>query len=270
MKFWKLVGTGNDFIFIDVRQNPLSLASRKGLVQTLCDRHWGIGADGVVFVEDNSGNSAVPIKWDFYNSDGSSAEMCGNAARCMGLWASRHLNQGELAFLTRAGVVRAEANGNMVSVRLDFMQLEPKPVAFESRKGHQIAYLINTGVPHFVVEVSQPPVELKLSLEQEEAITCLRFHPEAGVSGANVTFLHRADEQRFSSVTFERGVEGLTLSCGTGVLAAAAVGLGGSPHTKAIVQTPGGELHVKILNSREMMLSGPVQESFSGEWMERS
>lgn len=266
LPFVKLVGTGNDFVFIDAR-NGLPSAfiqrPRQELVRRLCDRHFGIGADGVVFVENASSSERLPgrLRWDFYNSDGSSAEMCGNATRCMGRWAERVLGVSQVEFETTAGLVRAYAHGDLIESELSFVSASLKSIQFEHQGRLETAFLVNTGVPHAVYETSKIETASRLV----DVIRALRFHPETGARGANVTFLERVGRSSYKTVTYERGVEDFTLSCGTGVLASAAVGLSSDGAFAADVETPGGKLEVRYKDGfKGVSLIGPAAVVFSG------
>lgn len=256
----KLVGTGNDFLFIDGRSEMPEGVSRETLVQRLCDRHFGIGADGLVFVESHEGL----YEWDFYNTDGSHAEMCGNATRCLGRWASLKLGANEIDFKTAAGNVHVEVNGEIVKSYLDFVSAKPVLKNLSVVGRDVVVYWIDTGVPHFVAKVDS----VTESMKDLEMIRALRFHAEGGPRGANVTFLEINGPTSFKTVTYERGVEGFTLSCGTGVIAAAAVGLKltGSSSLEADVEAPGGQLHVKFEPTFEgVTLTGPALRVFETE-----
>lgn len=250
----KFVATGNDFIFVDARL-PLptifARASRAEFAKKLCDRHFGVGADGVVFVQQD----AQGLSWDFYNNDGSHAEMCGNATRCMGRWAQDVLQVNSVEFRTAAGKVVATVEGDEVVSRLDFVHPAPKWIYADNHR----AALLNTGVPHIVVND-----KIESAKSNWQAIKSWRFHKEAGVAGANVTFLEIESPTRFKTITFERGVEGFTLACGTGVLAAAAVGLiEEKSGFDADVIAPGGRLHVHFNRDfNGAILKGPARLVF--------
>ena len=250
----KLNATGNDFIFIDARvhlEGAFAKISREELTRKLCNRHFGVGADGAVFV----GQDAGGLFWDFYNSDGSHAEMCGNATRCMGRWAQAILHQESVEFRTVAGKVVATVQGENVVSKLDFVHPSPKYIYADNHR----ATLVNTGVPHIVVQEKIDTLHADW-----KAIQSWRFHKEAGIAGANVTFLEIEGPTRFKTVTFERGVEGFTLACGTGVLAAAAVGLVEEKSGfDADVTAPGGRLHVHFNRDfNGAVLTGPAQLVF--------
>lgn len=256
----KLVGTGNDFLFVDARATlPGRFASvpRAELVQRLCDRHFGLGSDGAVFVE----KTQAGYRWDFFNTDGSYAEMCGNATRCFGRWANLKLGLNEIEFETLVGQVKVTIEHDEVTSYLGFVSAELKLLKLPIGTHELPVYFTNTGVPHFVVKVDQ----LEEAQVAGDVIQALRFHPSAGPRGSNVTFLEVVAAHKFKTVTFERGVEDFTLSCGTGVLAAAAVGLqlGGSLELEADVTTPGGELKVKYgPGFKTVWLTAPAIEVF--------
>lgn len=251
----KLVGTGNDFLFIDGRASlpgEFALSTRPEIVRRLCDRHFGLGSDGLVFVE--SANSRY--SWDFYNTDGSHAEMCGNATRCFGRWASLKLGLSEIEFTTAAGQARVTVEGDTVSSFLNFVSAHPKFQRLKTHDGRDVGvFWVDTGVPHFVAKV--PSIEN--ARKNLESIRELRFHPFGGPRGSNVTFLEVLGPAKFKTVTYERGVEDFTLSCGTGVIAAAALGLqlaaadgpsvaldAEQAELEADVEAPGGHLRVRF------------------------
>ena len=265
LPFTKLNATGNDFVFIDARRTlptEFSTIARAELAKRICDRHFGIGADGLVFVE--QGSAPALLKWDFYNNDGSHAEMCGNASRCMGRWAAANLDAKSVSFETAAGLVTASTEGNSIASSLEYLKLSFTALPFERAGRRAEAQLVNTGVPHAVFEAA----DLSKRESLVEVINALRFHPLAGQKGANVTFLQKHSAESFSTVTFERGVEDYTLSCGTGVLAAAAVGLLGTGKTRAKVKAPGGELEVRFGEKQGAVLVGPADLVFEGNLRE--
>jgi diaminopimelate epimerase len=264
LPFYKIVGTGNDFLFLDFRNEVKLPVARAEFVRRIANRHLGVGSDGVVFVEKQGSD----LKWDFYNPDGSSAAMCGNALRCMGRWAKTVLGKDEVQFHTRLGLVTVRCEDGRFNAQLKGLNVSPRPLPYEIDGAALEANLINTGVPHAVVRVSTITNE-DLLLKH---VPPLRRHPAVGVEGANVTFVQVVDAKEFKTVTFERGVEGFTLSCGTGVLAAAAEGLGFIPsETSAKLTTPGGVLEViykdnfsvaHLIGPAEVICSGVLEERF--------
>ncbi len=271
LKVEKYVGTGNDFIIIDEQQSlPLEVLKvpRSEIVRKLCHRNFGVGADGVLFLSRKTEDSFC---WYFYNSDGSTAEMCGNATRCVGRWAQKNLGLSKIQLTTAVGVVRIESSERVVTTHLDYLSLEFQSLAVEVGGRKTVATFVNTGVPHVVVEVAN--MDAIESSEIRDVIKAFRFHPETGSKGTNVTFLRVSPpapgsvECALATTTFERGVEGFTLSCGTGVLAAAAAALVKLPNTAlrilptalCMVKTPGGELSVQFGSDwRGASLTGPA------------
>ena len=246
----KLVATGNDFLFIDARADlphPFSTMARDEL-----------GADGLVFVEQRSGQ----LSWDFYNNDGSVAEMCGNATRCMGRWAQRFLRSSQVEFQTLAGRVRVTSSPNAVESQLDFVRPHFNRITVNG----ETATLLNTGVPHIVVETPSIESSRRDAARDTQLIQRWRWHASAGEKGANVTFLEIVGGGHFKTVSFERGVEGFTLACGTGVLAAAAVGLKQQNLLRAEVIAPGGRLQVTFNEGFQgANLTGPAAFVFGTE-----
>ncbi len=251
LKFSKLVGTGNDFIFINLMDDGLSAIphiSREHIATQICDRHFGVGADGIIFVE--QGSQLSNLKWDFYNRDGSQAEFCGNAARCFGRWAQHYLKRSDLVFESLIGevsvsIIKQKAEDRFV-VHLHELSATPKEIDLrapeflpyvDSLSKVKHVYLVNSGVPHFVCMS-----KVKLSPEEKlQIVGAFRFHASAGLNGANVTFLFDGETE-----TFERGVEDFTLSCGTGVVASAICLWKTQKLADIALHTPGGALRVEI------------------------
>lgn len=268
LEFTKMTGAGNDFLIIDGREPDFAVRwqSRWGhqaifqTAQLICDRHFGLGADGLVIVRPPSAPE-VDFAWEFYNSDGSPAEMCGNAARCVARWAQRFgVTSSPMTFATLAGPVRAEilADGR-TTIDLpplareawdQTVKLESQMVEFD---------FIDSGVPHIVLKrppsLTGPLTDQKLKALASELRNHSIFHPQ----GANVTVVKTLGPGRLEAVTFERGVEDFTLACGTGAVAAAAWLIHHQPRTGAIeVKMPGGVLSVEF-SGRVPRLTGPAQ-----------
>jgi len=215
MEFSKIEGTGNDFVVIDNRRGefeafcgeiPLESAVRK-----ICDRKRGVGADGLILIENSR---KFDFKWRFFNSDGSVAEMCGNGARCASRFAyERGIAPKEMKFETDAGVIESEVKDKSVRVKLT----PPRELKLNIRAEGLTVHYINTGVPHVVVFVERID-----SVNVREVGRKLRFSEVFAPKGANVNFAEvRLD--RIVVRTYERGVEDETLACGTGAVASAIV-----------------------------------------------
>ncbi len=214
--FYKLSGSGNDFIIIDNRNRIVTEENLPDFVAKVCRRKMSVGADGFILVEDSD---SVDFKWRFFNSDGSRAEMCGNGARCVARFAYLNKIAGtEMSFETIAGVVSAEVKNDMVKIKMTdpadlkvnyTLELENGPLSLSS---------VNTGVPHAVVTTDNLNNVEIVKLGKE-----IRFHEKYAPSGTNVNFICPQKNGKISVRTYERGVEDETLACGTGSVAAAIV-----------------------------------------------
>ncbi len=220
IKFTKMSASGNDFIVIDNRKKQISDVSSQmsEFVRKVCQRKMGIGADGVLLIEESS---EVNFKMRIFNPDGGEVEMCGNGARCIALWAkSKIKNQkSKIEIETKAGVLEAEVvsddrvkikMGNPANPKLNFkLSVDNKEYEVHS---------INTGVPHVVLFVED--LEAARVTELGEKI---RHHQEFAPEGTNANFIKVRDENSLDIRTYERGVEDETLACGTGACASAIV-----------------------------------------------
>lgn len=230
--FWKMSGAGNDFIIIDNRAGLVSADEIRPSVPRLCAPRVSLGADGLILIERASG--AADFKWRFFNADGSEAEMCGNGARCAARFA--HLNgiaPARMTFETIAGPIQAEVAGARVRVRLTDPRGLTLGIRLQMNGDAEIAaHFVNTGVPHAVVFVDDPG-----SIDVPGVGRAVRFHPEFAPAGANANFVRVDGRHAMRIRTYERGVEGETLACGTGSVASAVVaaarGLVDSPVTLA-------------------------------------
>jgi diaminopimelate epimerase len=215
--FFKMTGSGNDFIIIDNRSQQIQSDQCLDLVRLACRRKLSVGADGLILIENDP---EVDFRWRFFNADGSEAEMCGNGARCAARFA--HLkgitHKQQMAFRTLAGIIRAEIKGERVKVRLTppqklnlgiTLQVEERPLSLD---------FIDTGVPHVVHLVAdQSTLE---TIDVFRLGRALRYHPHFQPSGANANFAAVNDPHHMAVRTYERGVEAETLACGTGSIAA--------------------------------------------------
>jgi len=235
--FSKLNGSGNDFLLIDNRERIMRGADLPAFVGKVCDRLRSLGADGVIFIEKSR---RADFRWQFFNADGSRAEMCGNGGRCAARFAvERKIAGKSLGFETDAGLIRAEVSGRRVK-----LQMTPPHGLALSRSltlgGRKIEYsFLNTGVPHAVLFV--PDLEKIDLLGTGRGV---RTHRAFAPRGTNVNFVQvRNNEVRIR--TYERGVEGETLACGTGAVAAGILSaLHGHVRPPVSVRTRGGEVLV--------------------------
>lgn len=252
----KMSGAGNTFVLVDATKTSTWLdieanlsIKRRFFAKMICDRTLGVSADGVLFLQD--GEDFCDYKWDFYNADGSNAEMCGNAARCAALFVSEYLSSslgGTYKFKTGAGPVTAQVLGDeRVRVHMPIVKdyQELKTLVIDD-KPHDFSF-VNSGVPHLVMRLSNygQVTELK------EVARKARNHKDLGPKGSNVTFYAKEKAGFIKAVTFERGVEDYTQACGTGAVAAAYVEFKKSGERNLDVQMPGGTLSVQISEASE-------------------
>src|SRR5687767_4719279 len=263
LKLTKMNGAGNDFVLIDNRQGKIHLAPEQ--VVRLCDRHRGVGADGLFLLIPNSSGKA-DWSWEFYNSDGSTADMCGNGARCFARFIERTVGAKDTTtFETGAGVITAAFQGNSVTVSLTQprdLQLGQKVI---TKEGPLSVHSLNTGVPHAIVFVPDADQAMVQQLGQE-----LRHHPHFAPKGTNVNFVQVLGKNSIRVRTYERGVEGETLACGTGVTASALIASRVHGFTSPIkVQVQGGDIlevgfSEQAGNFSDVRLTGPAEFVFEG------
>src|SRR3954470_6110339 len=210
--FTKMNGAGNDFVLIDNRERKIKL-TRDQIVR-LCHRQRGVGADGLFLLVPNTSGKAQ-WTWEFYNSDGSTAEMCGNGARCFARFVARKTGaNGPITFETGAGVITATFQGERVTVNLT----PPKDLKLDQlgpgSSGNRQVHSFNTGLPHAVISVPDADKALVQQLGAE-----IRFHQQFAPKGTSVNFVQVLGPNRIRVRTYERGVQGEPLACGTGVSA---------------------------------------------------
>ena len=261
MKFYKYQGTGNDFIFIDNRENSFPKTDSK-LIEKLCDRRFGIGADGLILLENDA---ETDFRMVYYNSDGNQSSMCGNGGRCIVAFAkSLNLINGQTTFLATDGLHHAYILENGI-ISLGMKDVDEVKI--------QDGYVfLNTGSPHHVMLVDD--------LENYDVKTNgakIRYSDLYGESGSNVNFVKQQSlrdskqSNHFQLRTYERGVEDETYSCGTGATAVAiamyAIGKTNSNHIKLDVE--GGKLEVSFEKEgsvyTNVFLKGPATFVFEGE-----
>ncbi|NTV13639.1 MAG: diaminopimelate epimerase [Desulfobulbaceae bacterium] len=277
LRFTKMNGTGNDFILVDNRELGIAKAEMAGLAKRLCHRQFSVGADGMIFVENTTG---ADFRWQFYNADGSEAEMCGNGARCAARYAyTKGFAKKHMRFATIAGLIEAQIVGHNVKIRLtsptDIVLSRSIEIDGEQREIHSI----NTGVPHavhFVRDNTATPVKKWGRL--------IRHHKLFEPAGTNVNFV-QLPENELHVRTYERGVEDETLACGTGAVASALIAaLHGHVTSPVKVRTTGGDelrIHFTLLDVgdspessealrheqriAEVFLEGPASLVYEGE-----
>ena len=264
IEFTKMNGAGNDFVLLDNRQGHLRLSREQ--VARLCHRQQGVGADGLMLLVPCASGKA-DWAWRFYNNDGSDAEMCGNGARCFARYLQRLTGVSrDLTFETVAGVIKASFVGERVTVNLTTphsLRLH-EPVTLSI--GTQAIHSLNTGVPHAVLFVPDADKAMVPVLGNE-----IRFHPHFAPRGTNVNFVQLLGPSHIRVRTYERGIEGETLACGTGVSAAAMIAARVHGCASPVqVQVQGGDtLEVSFREEQgsftEVRLNGPADFVFDGK-----
>ncbi|WMW78423.1 diaminopimelate epimerase [Flavobacterium sp. 20NA77.7] len=251
--FYKYQGTGNDFIIIDNRQLDFPKNDTK-LIARLCDRRFGIGADGLMLLEQHE---SYDFRMIYYNADGSTSTMCGNGGRCLVAFAKKlGLVISEAHFEASDGYHYAKINGDTIALQMiDVTEIKMNDT-------YQFVY---TGSPHHV--------ELVTNLNDYDVKMCgakIRYSDLYGASGSNVNFVEQENENTFKVRTYERGVEDETLSCGTGVTAVAIAmhQLRKTLSTSIDLLVPGGKLQVRFSKEgqhyKNIFLIGPAEFVFEG------
>ena len=258
--FLKMQASGNDFILINNFAGRIGARQGPELARKLCRRRISVGADGLILIEPPK-NPGHAFAWRFYNADGSEAEMCGNGGRCAARFAVEEgLAESPLVFETLAGEIRAEVRNSRVKVELTpprDLRLNIKiPLEGEVLEAH----FVNTGVPHTVILVE----DLE-GVPVRELGRRVRYHERFAPAGTNVNFVTVEPEGGLSIRTYERGVEGETLACGTGASAAALIaerlGLVRSPVS---VRTRSGEVLTIHLEGERISLEGEARKIYKG------
>jgi diaminopimelate epimerase len=251
--FFKYQGTGNDFIMIDNRNFDFKINAK--IIKKLCDRRFGIGADGLILLENDNSSD---FKMVYFNADGNESTMCGNGGRCIVAFAKKlNIINNKTTFKAIDGLHEAEIDEN------ENVHLKMNDVAEISSNG--LSFFLNTGSPHHVEWF-----ENIADLDIKNLGAKVRYDEIYQPSGCNVNFIQTISDSKIIVRTYERGVEDETLSCGTGVTAAAiAFHFSGKTKSKTIeINTLGGSLQVKFnpIDDRyeDVFLVGPATFVFEG------
>jgi len=255
INFEKYEGTGNDFVMIDNRNDFFPKKDIK-LIAHLCDRRFGIGADGLILLE-NDPNS--DFKMVYFNSDGNQSTMCGNGGRCLVAFANKlKIIQSSATFRAIDGLHHATISEDAI------VSLQMKDI--DSVKSEPHYTFLDTGSPHHIEMVTAIS-----NVDVKSQGAAIRYSALYGLAGANVNFVEQIDQDTFSIRTYERGVEDETLSCGTGATAVAiAMNCIGKTHSNAIkINVKGGKLEVSFDNNdfqySNVFLKGPATFVFQGK-----
>ena len=250
LPFTKMTGSGNDFVCFDGRSVPIALVTRPDVIRRICNRYNGIGADGIVVLEPRTDGTDVAIH--YFNSDGTAADLCGNATLCStALSAALGLASADgMRLTTGAGLITSRvAHGSRASGPLPEIDFQPvldiRPdMMIDRGPGEERIGFAQAGIPHLVVLCTNAE-----SIDLVGRGPVLRWHPAVGAAGANVNWVSRLPDGRWRYRTFERGVEGETLACGTGAVATAVLlrswGLV-TGETVTILTSSGRDLQVRL------------------------
>ncbi len=263
LSFSKMHGAGNDFVVIEDMKKTFKLSSV--LVSALCDRHFGIGADGLILIQPSE---AAAFKMLYLNSDGSRAGMCGNGARCAARFAYDHsIAQKSMAFETDSGIVEAEIMKDKVTISLS--SVSGLKLNLDLGNAARAVSFAVAGVPHAVMLS-----ENARDISHDDFLPIarnVRYHNKFNPGGANVNMVSVIDKNSLFYRTYERGVEDETLACGTGAVAISVItshlGMTDSPVS---CETSGGDILTISFDltengAKNCLLSGPAVESFSGD-----
>lgn len=250
--FYKYQGTGNDFVIVDNRQNSFPKENVE-VIHKLCHRNFGIGADGLILLEEDTNTD---FKMVYYNADGNESSMCGNGGRCI------------VAFAHKLGLFKQETTFSAID-GLHYATIENGIVALQMIDVTEVNLFdthvfTDTGSPHhveFITDVAHHNVFSEGRRIRTEVY---------GKAGSNVNFVQQLDDTTFRVRTYERGVEDETLACGTGVtaVAIAAHATGKTSYNKVVLPVEGGELEVSFSEDSgvytNVFLKGPATFVFKG------
>ncbi len=251
VKFFKYQGAGNDFILVEDFNQSLNFEIRE-YISFMCDRNFGIGADGLILLQPSK---IADAKMRIFNSDGGEATMCGNGLRC----AVKHLEKISVSIETLEGIAVGENQEGHVSVTLPTVEEVLSPLALSNSR---IGHLFHTGVPHLVIMVDSLEVE---DFEQEAKE--LRCHKMFAPDGVNVSYIKEVNNDLHIR-TYERGVEKETLACGTACAAAILLLRKYDKKKKSqyrVFPKSGNALQFTFDNQERIWMKGPAEAVFSGE-----
>ncbi len=253
IEFYKYQGTGNDFVMIDNRQDTFD-KNNTNLIAQICNRHFGVGADGLILLENHS---EVDFKMIYYNADGNESSMCGNGGRCITAFANF------LEIISDIATFEAIDGIHHSIIEEDVVKLQMQDVPTVQKHEHHL--FLNTGSPHHVQMA--PDLEF---LDVKAEGSKIRYGAPYFKDGSNVNFVKKLCEDSFLVRTYERGVEDETLSCGTGVTAVALAMnyIGETKKNSVSLQTQGGKLQVEFerndVGYSNIWLIGTATQVFKG------
>jgi diaminopimelate epimerase len=268
--FYKYQGTGNDFVMIDQREKQYLNKTDTEIIRQLCDRRFGIGGDGLMFLQHKEGYDFEMV---YFNADGTEGSMCGNGGRCLTAFAHfLGVFNEKCTFIAIDGAHEAIVKKGRKSAHLGkslWVELKMIDVPFKGIEQGNDYFLMNTGSPHYVVFT-----EDLTDIDVYENGRAIRYSERFAKEGVNVNFVEiikKGKNKGIEVATYERGVEDETFSCGTGVTAAAiAYHLKNGAATEVPILTKGGQLEVKFSKNTEggafenVWLCGPATQVFKG------
>lgn len=253
LSFYKYQGAGNDFIIIDNRDTVFPIKNSH-IIKELCDRKFGIGADGLILLEKST---LTDFKMKYYNADGNESTMCGNGGRCIVAFAKKlNIISEETSFEAIDGIHYATIEDELINLQMiDVNEVEHFPKH----------YFVNSGSPHHIIVTTQ--VKNCNVVSQGRLI---RYGAPYFEQGSNVNFVEKVDDTHFKLRTYERGVEDETLACGTGATAVAIAMFDAqmTDKQKIVIETLGGNLEVSFKKENSsytnVFLKGPATFVFKG------
>lgn len=268
LSFWKMTGAGNDFVLIDDQAETLQLQWSK-IAPSLCDRRYGIGADGLLIIRSDP---AADFLMEYYNADGSHGGMCGNGGRCAALYVMEQRSVDTVGFIAVKQPYSARRVGSSIRLSMQNPSAFRPSIRLNLSDSELAAHFINTGSPHvicFQEQVSLPIHDMDITgfnaLSRK-----VRYHKDFAPDGTNVNFVEVQDQSTITMRTYERGVENETLACGTGAVAAAVVAhlLRGCKPPVSVRTRSNETLVVDFRDSgsgvRDVTLEGSARKVFKG------
>lgn len=224
LDFIKMTGAGNDFILFDNRKGLYNAVSWDRLAPEICDRHFGVGADGLLVVE---AGKDVDFSLKYFNSDGSCGGMCGNGGRCAAYFFMSEKSVPHCNFVSLGYAYSCNRHDDLnISIKMKSVSIDNIKYNIDIYNNQIPIYFIDTGAPHAVIFIDDLPADSKQSILESgiaELGRIIRNHTMFHPDGTNVDFITIIDDHMVSMRTYERGVEAETLACGTGAVASACV-----------------------------------------------
>jgi diaminopimelate epimerase len=264
--FFKMQGSGNDFVLIDNRSLQIPVEHMASWAKTFCPRAFSVGADGLIFLQEAPSGDPADYIWHFYNADGSRAEMCGNGSRCAAFLAHRlGLAGAEHVLGTDAGPIRAKVYPELEEVQVQLTPVRQIQTGIDlDMDGTALTvHFANTGVPHAIVIMDAVHEANVLELGRS-----IRRHQHFSPAGTNVNFIQMTGRNSLLLRTYERGVENETYACGTGAAASVAIAHAlDLVDDSVLVTTSGGERLEILIQGENIHLKGRAVLVYEGRFL---